>query len=189
MKTQSFTISTVQYGCFIEYIPQRGAVTQDSNGLITNVVVEIDKMFLPKVRTGQIATTIVDDVEYRLAITRVYPLVNGRFRVDMNFIGKSKPNVRHDYNLRIRLELSEPTDAVVLPMGSFYRESRFQWVFVINDARLVVKRAITPGRRSMDYFEVLDGLKPGERVITSSYERFIGRDSIELDRWIVEVNE
>ena len=164
-------ISSVQYGAFIEWIPVTGAFLRDTIPHSHQVRVQIDEIYAAKVTTGLKATTQVEDSTYLLELAHVYPDIdNGRITVDMNFTGAIPPT-RADKSLRLRLELSKPADALLLPIGAFYFDTKGKWVFVI-DKGVAVKRDIRLGRKNFEYFEVIEGLKPGEQVITSSYENF-----------------
>ena len=97
----------------------------------------------------------------------------GKFQVDMNFSGRVPDGIRRGQTLQIRLQLSERTKALLLPRGGFYQTTGGQWVFLLNSSGdLAVKRNISIGRQNPDYFEVLSGLRPGDRVVTSSYDNF-----------------
>ena len=98
---------------------------------------------------------------------------NGRFEVDMLFAEAAPKDIRRGQTLRIRLELGKPEQATLLPTGGFYQQSGGNWVYVVEPGgQKAVRRTIQLGRKNPSYYEVLEGLKPGEQVITSSYEFF-----------------
>ncbi|MDN4165044.1 HlyD family efflux transporter periplasmic adaptor subunit [Cytophagales bacterium LB-30] len=136
--------------------------------------VSIDELYLPRVDIGQTGTFDFAGGNYKLQITKVYPTItDGRFEVDMEFVGEVPSGIRRGQTLRIRLELGNPGQALLLPMGGFYQETGGNWVFVLNeDGSSASRKSIRLGRKNPEYFEVLDGLSPGERVITSSYTNF-----------------
>ena len=136
--------------------------------------VSIDELYLPRVDIGQTGTFDFAGGNYKLQITKVYPTItDGRFEVDMEFVGEVPAGIRRGQTLRIRLELGNPGQALLLPMGGFYQETGGNWVFVLNaDGSSASRKSIRLGRKNPEYFEVLDGLSPGERVITSSYTNF-----------------
>ncbi len=138
------------------------------------VKVPIDELYLPRITTGLRATTTFNNKDYELEITYKYPgAINGRFEVDMNFIGEPPPGIIRGLSLRLRIELGQSSEELLLPVGGFYKDTGGNWVFVVEDGNRAVKRDIKLGRKmGSEYFEVLEGLKPGDKVITSSYENF-----------------
>ncbi len=134
----------------------------------------IDEYYIARVKKGQEASVTISGNDYRLAVQKVYPEVkDGRFEVDMLFIGNEPEGIRRGQTLQIRLELSELTKAVMVPRGGFYQKTGGQWIFVVDPSGdFAVKRDIKLGRQNTEYYELLDGLKPGEKVITSSYDNF-----------------
>lgn len=138
------------------------------------VRVPIDEIYLPRITTGLNATTTFNNKDYVLEITYIYPTIqSGRFEVDMLFKGDVPPGIRRGQSLRLRIELGQSSEELLLPVGGFYKDTGGNYVFVLEDGNTAVKRDIKLGRKSgSEYFEVLEGLKPGEKVITSSYETF-----------------
>lgn len=137
------------------------------------VRVPIDELYLPRIQTGLHATTEFAGKAYGLVITYKYPdVVAGRFEVDMEFEGAIPEGLRRGMSLRLRIELGMSSEELLLPVGGFYKDTGGNWVFVLDNNNQAVKRDIKLGRKSPDYFEVLEGLQPGDKVITSSYENF-----------------
>jgi HlyD family secretion protein len=138
------------------------------------VRVEIDELYLPRISEGLRATTTYAGKEYELVIVYVYPnVINGRFPVDMNFVNETPQGIRRGLSLRMRIELGQSSEEVLLPVGGFYKDTGGNWVYVLEaDGNRAVKRNVKLGRKNTEHFEVLEGLKPGDRVITSSYENF-----------------
>ena len=137
------------------------------------VRVPIDELYLPRIQTGLHATTEFAGKAYGLVITYRYPdVVAGRFEVDMEFEGAIPDGIRRGMSLRLRIELGMSSEELLLPVGGFYKDTGGNWVFVLDNNNQAVKRDIKLGRKSPDYFEVLEGLQPGDKVITSSYENF-----------------
>ncbi|MFP4093002.1 MAG: efflux RND transporter periplasmic adaptor subunit [Cyclobacteriaceae bacterium] len=139
------------------------------------VRVAIDELYLPRIEVGQQASgTLSDGQEYRLEIYKKYPTVSeGNFEVDMRFIGEVPEGIRRGQSLRIRLELGSSEEATLLATGGFFRDTGGNWVFVMNnDGSRAFKREIRLGRKNSEFYEVLEGIEPGEKVITSSYENF-----------------
>ena len=138
------------------------------------VRVPIDELYLPRVDVGQQGTFTFAGNTYRLEIYKKYPTVSdGNFEVDMRFVGEVPEGIRRGQSLRIKLELSSPEEAILLATGGFFRDTGGNWVFVMNnDGSKAFKRDIKLGRKNTEFYEVTEGLEPGERVITSSYENF-----------------
>jgi HlyD family secretion protein len=139
------------------------------------VRVEIDEIYLPRIQTGLKATTTYNNKDYVLSITYIYPDVaaGGRFAVDMNFVGDTPPGIRRGQSLRLRIELGQSSEELLLAVGGFYKDTGGNWVFVLEEGgNRAVKRNVKLGRKNTENFEVLEGLQPGDKVITSSYENF-----------------
>ena len=119
--------------------------------------------------------------EYGLTVSKIYPQVNaGQFEVDMTF-DQEPQGVRRGQTLQARLTLGDNADALMIPNGSFYQETGGNWVFVVApDESEAVKRNVRLGRRNTDFIEVLEGLEPGEKVITSPYTSYTGMDRLVL---------
>jgi len=147
------------------------------------VRVPIDELYLPKISAGLPATTDFAGKTYQLSITYIYPnITNGRFEVDMNFVGETPQGIRRGQSLRMRVELGQPSQELLLPIGGFYKDTGGNWVFIMDGEGKAVKRDVKLGRKmGSEFFEVLEGLKPGDRVITSSYENFGNNEVLLLD--------
>jgi HlyD family secretion protein len=138
------------------------------------VRVEIDELYLPRIQTGLNASTSFAGRDYQLQITYIYPNVtNGRFPVDMAFVGEAPDGIRRGQSLRLRIELGQSSEELLLPVGGFYKDTGGNWVYVLEgDGNRAVRRNVKLGRKNTENFEILEGLEPGDRVITSSYETF-----------------
>ena len=146
------------------------------------VRVPIDELYLPKISEGLPSTTDFAGKTYRMLITYIYPTIqNGRFEVDMNFDGETPQGIRRGQSLRMRIELGQASEELLLPVGGFYKDTGGNWVFVMDGEGKAVKRDIKLGRKNSENFEVLEGLKPGDKVITSSYENFGNNEVLILD--------
>jgi HlyD family secretion protein len=144
---------------------------------------EIDEYNLARIRTGLKGTFTYNGEKRSLKITKVFPVVNnGKFKVDMNFEGKTPTQLTRGQSLHIRLALSsDKTQALLLPRGGFYQQTGGNWVYKITDhGHKAVKQPIKLGRQNPDYFEVLSGLQPGDKVITSSYATFGDNEVLNL---------
>ncbi|HEY6899892.1 MAG TPA: HlyD family efflux transporter periplasmic adaptor subunit [Puia sp.] len=135
---------------------------------------DVDEHYANRVFTGQTGTFAYNDTTYKLKITKVYTqIVNGRFMVDMNFVGKVPKGIRKGQTLQITLALSDETTAVLVPKGGFYQQTGGNWIFKVSeDGKMAYRVDIQLNRQNTDYYEVVSGLKPGDKVITSSYETY-----------------
>lgn len=143
--------------------------------------VRIDEFYLGRVDLQQAATAQHDGRDLDMHISKIYPQVNdGQFEVDMTF--RSEPvGLRRGQTLQLRLTLGDNSDAILIPNGSFYQETGGNWIFVVSPSGgEAIKRTVRLGRRNTDFIEVLDGLEPGEQVITSPYTSFVDMDRLNL---------
>ena len=144
--------------------------------------VEIDEHYIARINKGLQGEFEFAGGKHDLVITKVYPEVsNGTFAVDMKFTSKIPDQIRIGQTARIRLELGASEDALLLPKGGFYQSTGGQWVYVVNqEGNLATKRNIKIGRQNPRYYEVLEGLKSGEKVIVSNYDNFGDMDKLIL---------
>ncbi|MBV8685637.1 MAG: efflux RND transporter periplasmic adaptor subunit [Alphaproteobacteria bacterium] len=147
------------------------------------LVASVDEFYLGRVQPGQVATVDVGGKTYRAKVAKIYPQVrNGAFDVDLWFLGEEPKDLNRGQTLQVKLTLGDPTPALLIPNGAFYNETGGAFVFVVApDGRSAIKRNVRLGRRNSDYIEVLEGLEPGERVITSPYTGFADKDRLDLD--------
>lgn len=137
------------------------------------VKVPIDELYLPRIQTGLNATTNFNNKDYDLTITYIYPnITNGRFEVDMEFQDEAPEGIRRGQSLRMRIELGQSSEELLLPVGGFYKDTGGNWVYIINSEGNAERRDVRLGRKNSEYFEVTEGLEPGDKVITSSYDNF-----------------
>ncbi|WP_444856077.1 efflux RND transporter periplasmic adaptor subunit [Sphingosinicella sp.] len=143
---------------------------------------QVDEFYLGRVSEGQIANAEVGGRPARLRVSKIYPQVrNGAFEIDLEFVGQAPPDLQRGQTVQVRLTLGDPAPALLIPNGAFYNETGGNWVFVVApDGRSAVRRQVRLGRRNADHIEVLEGLEPGERVITSPYTGFAERDRLSL---------
>jgi HlyD family secretion protein len=146
------------------------------------LVADVDEFYLGRVEPGQIASADVGGKTYRLKVAKIYPQVrNGTFAVDFHFIGQEPAELQRGQTIQTRLTLGDPTPALLIPNGAFYNETGGAWVFVVTpDGDEAVKRQVRLGRRNADHIEVLEGLEPGEKVLTSPYTGFADKDRLDL---------
>ena len=109
-----------------------------------------------------------------MQVRKVYPEVReGKFRCDFIFRGERPENIRTGQTYYIDLELGQPEQAIIIPRGTFFQTTGGQWIFVLSaDGSKAYRRPIRVGRQNPQHYEVLEGLEPGERVVTSGYEAF-----------------
>lgn len=141
----------------------------------------IDEYYLGRVDLELPATAEHNGRDLELRVSKIYPQVNeGNFEVDMIF-DEQPDGLRRGQTLQTRLTLGDNTDAILIPNGAFYQETGGKWVFVVApDGSEAIKRTVQLGRRNSTFIEVLDGLEPGEHVITSPYTSFVGMDRLSL---------
>ena len=147
------------------------------------LVAQVDEFYLGRVEPGQIATVESAGKSFRAKVAKIYPQVrNGTFEVDLHFVDAEPKELQRGQTMQVRLTLGDPAPALLIPNGAFYNETGGAWVFVMTpDGDAAVKRPVRLGRRNADHIEVLEGLEPGERVITSPYTGFADRDRLDLD--------
>jgi HlyD family secretion protein len=154
---------------------QRGANMGQINVLTSyKVSALIDEHYIDRIRIQLTATLDRQGTEFDLVVRRVYPEVrNGTFEIDMVFADTMPDNIRTGQTYYISLELGQPKEAVMVPIGGFFQETGGQWIFVLDPSEsFATKRDISVGRKNPKYYEVLEGLQPGEKVIISGYESF-----------------
>jgi HlyD family secretion protein len=142
----------------------------------------VDEFYLTRVALGQPATFELDGRAYELEVVKVYPDVRNRqFQIDLAFADTSPGQLRRGQTVRMRLEIGQPADTLVLGNGPFYDDTGGQWVFLLDaGGDYAERRSVRFGRRNPEGIEVLEGLRPGDRVITSSYENFTTFDRIQF---------
>lgn len=134
----------------------------------------IDEHYIARVNPGQRGMFTFSGQEFKLVTKKVYPEVrDGRFEVDLEFEASPPEGIRRGQSFHIRLELGDPATAILLERGAFYQKTGGQWAYVLDKSgHAAVKRDIRIGRQNPEVFEILDGLEPGEQVITSSYDNY-----------------
>ena len=148
------------------------------------VRVDIDEHYISRIFTGLMGDFTFANKTYQLKIKKVFTQVtNGRFQVDMEFVKEVPQGIRRGQTLQIRLALSDETTALLLPKGGFFQQTGGNWIFKLNSSGSVAyKTDIQIGRQNPDYYEVLQGLKPGDKVVTSSYENYGDMDELVLKK-------
>jgi len=138
------------------------------------VRVNIDEHYISRVYNGLMGDFSFADKTYKLKIKKVFTQVtNGQFQVDMEFIGSVPTGIRRGQTLQIRLALSDETQAILVPKGGFYQTTGGNWIFKLSaDGKTAYKVDIQLNRQNPDYYEVTNGLQPGDKVVTSSYDTY-----------------
>ncbi len=138
------------------------------------VTAQIDEHYIDRVRTQLDATLDRQSNKFNLSVRRVFPEVrNGTFKIEMIFRDSMPDNIRTGQTYYISLQLGQPKVSVLVPIGGFFQETGGQWIFVLDPSEsFATRRSISIGRKNPKYYEVLEGLKPGEKVIVSGYETF-----------------
>lgn len=148
------------------------------------VQAEIDEHYISRIFNGQIGSFAFNGKNYQLEIKKVYTQVsNGRFRVDMHFIDGVPENIRRGQSLQIKLALSQEKEAILVSKGGFFQQTGGNWIFKISeDGESAYKSSIKLGSQNTEFYEVLEGLEPGEKVITSSYSNFGDIDELVINK-------
>ena len=138
------------------------------------VEAQIDEHYIDRVVDGLEATFERQGETYSTVIRKVYPEVReGKFKADFKFNGEQPDNIRSGQTYYLNLQLGQPEEAVIIPRGTFYQKTGGKWIYVVNkEGTKAVKREIRIGRQNPQYYEVLEGLEPGEKVITSGYDTY-----------------
>mgnify|MGYP003301960255 FL=1 len=143
---------------------------------------QIDEHYIDRVVAGLEATFERRDEAYSAVIRKVYPEVrNGKFKADLKFVGEQPANIRSGQTYYLNLQLGQPEQAVLVPRGAFFQTTGGRWIYVVDaDGEGATRREIRISRQNPQYYEVLEGLQPGERVITSGYEKFGDSDKLKF---------
>jgi len=138
------------------------------------VEAQIDEHYIDRVVSGLEATFERQGETFSTVIRKVYPEVrDGKFKADFKFDGEQPDNIRAGQTYYLNLQLGQPEEAVIIPRGTFYQKTGGKWIYVVNkEGNKAVKREIRIGRQNPQYYEVLEGLEPGEKVITSGYDTY-----------------
>lgn len=147
------------------------------------VEAQVDEHYIDRVRAGLTASFEQSGRTYRLTVRKVYPEVrDGRFRIDFVFSGPRPQNIRTGQTYYLDLQLGEAKKAILIPKGTFYSVTGGTWIFVLDkNGHKAYRRNIRIGRQNPQYFEVLEGLEPGEQVIVSGYESYKDNEILVLE--------
>lgn len=169
----------VEVGQSIERGGRLGQIDDPENFKLQS---SIDEFYLGRVAVGQQATFERNGKTYELTVSKIYPQVNnGQFQADLLFADEEPEGVRRGQTIQMKLTLGDATEATLIPNGAFYQDTGGNWIFVVtDDGSEALRRTVRLGRRNSRYIEVLDGLEPGERVVTSPYTSYTTMDRLKL---------
>ena len=155
-------------------LSQGGAIGQINDLSAYKVTAMVDEHYIDRVVTGLTASFMRQDKGYDMLLKKVYPEVReGRFKIDLTFNGELPDNIRTGQTYNLNLQLGQPVEAVYIPRGAFFQKTGGRWIYVVDEAGgKAYRREIRIGRQNPRFYEVLDGLSKGEKVITSSYDNF-----------------
>ena len=141
-----------------------------------------DRFYISRIFPDQEGSFSFANEDFQLRIAKIYPqVVNGSFEVDMHFVNKVPKGIRRGQTVTVKLQLSAEQQATLIRRGGFYQSTGGNWVYILNEnGTKAIKREIRIGRQNPNYYEVLEGLQPGEVVITSSYESYGDKDELVL---------
>ena len=164
---------------------QQGANIGQVNDLTTyKVQAQIDEHYIDRITTGLVASFERQDTKYEMQLRKVYPEVrNGQFKADFRFVGDAPENIRSGQTYYLNLQLGEAAEAILIPRGSFYQATGGKWIYVLDaTGERAYRRDIRIGRQNPQYYEVIEGLQPGEKVIVSSYDNFEDNEVLILNQ-------
>lgn len=157
-------------------------IGQIDNPTQFKLVAEIQEFYQPKLSPGQIASLDFDGENYRLIVKKIYPQIQeGHIKIDLVFESTQPANINRGQNLPLQLEIGNPEQALCIPYDSFVRDTGSNWVFVVDKNNHAYKRFIKTGRQNGEFIEVIEGLKKGEKVIISSYARFVDELKLKIE--------
>lgn len=164
---------------------QQGTNIGQVNDLSTyKVQALVDEHYIDRVTTGLTASFERQEKNYEMVLRKVYPEVrNGQFKADFRFTGDTPENIRSGQTYYLNLQLGQPSEAILIPRGSFYQTTGGRWIYVLDGSGdKAYRREIRIGRQNPQYYEVVEGLQPGEKVITSSYDNFGDHEVLILNK-------
>jgi HlyD family secretion protein len=149
----------------------------------SKLVADVDEFYLGRVQIGQKGSVESAGKTYGVRVSKIYPQVrNGQFQVDLVFDGPEPAALQRGQTMQLKLTLGDPAKAKLIPNGAFYTDTGGSWIFVVDPSGSSAKRRpVQLGRRNADFIEVIDGLSPGEKVITSSYSGLVDKDQLTFD--------
>ena len=155
-------------------LSQGSAIGQINDLSAYKVTAMVDEHYIDRIVTGLTASFMRQDNSYDMLLRKVYPEVrDGKFRVDLTFGSELPDNIRTGQTYNLNLQLGQPVEAVYIPRGAFFQKTGGRWIYVVDETgEKAYRREIRIGRQNPRYYEIVEGLMPGEKVITSSYDNF-----------------
>lgn len=155
-------------------LSQGNAIGQINDLSAYKVTAMVDEHYIDRIVTGLTASFMRQENNYDMLLRKVYPEVrDGKFRVDLTFSGELPDNIRTGQTYNLNLKLGQPVETVYIPRGAFFQKTGGRWIYVVDESgKKAHRREIRIGRQNPQYYEVLEGLSKGEKVITSSYDNF-----------------
>ena len=165
-----------------ELINEGAQIAQIDDLTNFKIRVKIDEFYISRIYSGQEGSFQFANENFQLKIQKIYPqVVNGAFEADMLFTGKVPTRIKRGQTITVKLELSAQEEALLLARGGFYQTTGGNWVYILNtDGASAYKQPIRVGRQNPNFYEVTEGLQPGDKVITSSYDNFGDKDVLVL---------
>jgi HlyD family secretion protein len=144
------------------------------------ISVSVDQYYVARVQVGTPGRLELDGNTYEVVVDKLFTeVVNDAFLVDVSFVGEVPPNLRRGQRLTVEMNFSETTEAVMVARGGFFQQTAGRWVYLVSeDGDSARRTAIRLGRQNPRFVEVLEGLRPGDRIVTSSYEAFNDVDEL-----------
>ena len=138
------------------------------------VTAKIDEHYIDRVMKGLSASFVRQDNRYEMLLHKIYPEVReGSFKVDLKFVDAIPDNIRTGQTYNLNLQLGQPIEAVYIPRGAFFQKTGGRWIYVVDETgEKAYRREIRIGRQNPRFYEIIEGLAPGEKVITSSYDNY-----------------
>lgn len=155
-------------------LSQGGAIGQINDLSAYKVTAMVDEHYIDRIVTGLTASFMRQDNNFDMLLKKVYPEVrDGKFKIDLTFSSELPDNIRTGQTYNLNLQLGQPVEAVYIPRGAFFQKTGGRWIYVVDESgEKAYRREIRIGRQNPRFYEIVDGLSKGEKVITSSYDNF-----------------
>lgn len=146
------------------------------------LVAMVDEYYLDRIQEGQYGQIEIKNQTMKVKVFKISPEVkNGKFKVELEFIDKLTDNIQDGTSVGVKLTLSEKEKKIILPKGSYFASTQGKWIFVVTD-QIAIRRKIELGKENPNVYEVISGLKIGDKVITSNYEDYINIEELEIKK-------
>jgi HlyD family secretion protein len=154
------------------------------------ITIQVDQYYISRVQAGTLGKVDVDGTSYPVAVEKIYSeVVDGAFRVDVAFADRQPQGLHRGQRLTVELSFGEPTQQVIVAKGGFMQSTGGRWAYLISpDGRSARRTPIRLGRQNPRFVEVLDGLRPGDRIVASSYDVFNDVDELRFTQPIQAID-